>query len=92
MVMGPQDFAGVYQILWDQIQEGDLEGSRSLIRTLKALAQSDTETDQLGAKEVLTQLSEQMHDMVKTQDLDPLQHLERHEYEELLHMLDPYEE
>ena len=92
MVMEPQDFGGVYQTLWDQIQEGDLEGSRSLIRTLKALAQSETETTQLGAKLVLSQLADQMHDMVRTQDLEPLQHLERHEYEELINMLDPYED
>lgn len=91
MVMEPQDFGGVYQTLWDQILEGDLEGSRSMIRSLKEMAQSDTESTQLGAKVVLQELSEQMHEMVRTQSLEPLQHLERHEYEELINMLDLYE-
>ncbi|MEW9669049.1 hypothetical protein [Ammoniphilus sp. 3BR4] len=89
-MLEPQDFGELYQTLWEQILEGDVEGSRSLIKTLQTIAASEAESDQLGAKAVLQQLSGQMHDMVRTQELGPLQRLERHDYEELLMLLDDY--
>ncbi|RXT08058.1 hypothetical protein [Ammoniphilus sp. CFH 90114] len=87
-MMEPQDFGELYESLWEQILSGDSEGSRSMIKALQALVMSDQETNQLGAREVLQKLSAQMHEMVKTQQLEPLQCMERHEYEELLMLID----
>lgn len=87
----PHDFGGIYHAIWDEMMEGNLDACQSLIKTLQVLASSETETDRLGAKTTLRDLSHQLHQHIRTQDLALFENLERHQYEQLLMMLEETE-
>lgn len=86
--MEPHDFGGIYHAIWDELIEGNIDACRSLVKTLQILAGSGSETDQLGAKTTLRDLSQQLHQHIRTQDLILFENVERHQYEEILMMLD----
>lgn len=87
----PHDFGGIYHAIWDEMIEGNMDACCSLIKTLQVLAHSESEADQLGAKATLRELSQQLHQHIRTQDLMQFENLERHQYEQLLTMLEESE-